>query len=29
VPMVSAAIRSVDIARRRIDVDMSFLGDAL
>ncbi|MFZ1154180.1 MAG: ribosome maturation factor RimM [Solirubrobacteraceae bacterium] len=29
VPMVSAAIRKVDIAQRRIDVNMSFLGDAL
>jgi 16S rRNA processing protein RimM len=28
VPMVRDAIREVDIARRRIDVDMSFLGEA-
>jgi len=29
VPMVRDAIRSVDVAQRRIDVDMSFLEDAL
>jgi 16S rRNA processing protein RimM len=28
-PMVSAAIRAVDVARGRIDVDMSFVEDAL
>lgn len=28
VPMVRDAIREVDVARRRIDIDMSFLGDA-
>jgi 16S rRNA processing protein RimM len=27
VPMVRAAIRQVDVARRRIDVDMDFLGE--
>jgi 16S rRNA processing protein RimM len=27
IPMVRAAIREVDVARQRIDVDMSFLGD--
>jgi 16S rRNA processing protein RimM len=29
VPMVHAAIRRIDVARRRIDVDMSFLEEAL
>lgn len=28
VPMVRDAIRQVDVDRRRIDIDMSFLGDA-
>ena len=28
VPMVSDAIRSVDVATRRIDVDLAFLGEA-
>ena len=28
VPMVHDAIRSVDVAARRIDVDLAFLGDA-
>ncbi len=27
VPMVRDAIRSVDVAARRIDVDLSFLGE--
>jgi ribosomal 30S subunit maturation factor RimM len=27
VPMVRDAIRKVDVARRRIDIDMSFLTD--
>ena len=27
VPMVRDAIRSVDVAARRIDVDLAFLGD--
>ena len=28
VPMVSDAIREVDVAARRIDVDLDFLGEA-
>jgi 16S rRNA processing protein RimM len=27
VPLVRDAVRSVDVAARRIDVDLSFLGD--
>ena len=29
VPMVSDAIRSVDVERRRIDIDLSFLGEGV
>ena len=28
VPLVSDAVRSVDVARRRVDVDLGFLGEA-
>jgi 16S rRNA processing protein RimM len=28
VPLVSDAVRSVDVAARRIDVDLRFLGEA-